>query len=137
MQDTLPSHADEVPDFAPVPTQRTRRDGWTPERQRLFITVLAETGLVAAAAKAAGMGVTSAYNLRKRPGAESFVTAWDMVQDAARERALAFIVDQFENGVTRPRLYRGKFVGTQHKYETRIALAVLRATYAQPPRSAK
>ena len=118
---------DPLPEFTPVPLSRSRRDGWTVERQRAFIAALARTGVVAAAARAVGMGVTSAYNLRRRPGAESFARAWTIVETDARERAFAFVADQAINGTTRPRFYRGRFIGMTHRYETRLALAALRA----------
>jgi hypothetical protein len=73
------------------------------------------------------MGVTSAYNLRRRAGAESFARAWTLVETEARQRAFTTILDQALNGTTRPRFYRGRFVGTAHRYETRLALAALRA----------
>jgi hypothetical protein len=65
-----------VPAFYPVPT-RTRRDGWTVERQADFLGMLAETGSVIGACEAVVMTRKSAYQLRARPGAESFAAAWD------------------------------------------------------------
>ena len=38
-----------LPDFIPVPV-RYRRDGWTSERQRLYVAALAETGHAGGAA---------------------------------------------------------------------------------------
>ena len=67
-----------VPAFYPVPT-RTRRDGWTIERQADFLGLLAETGSVIGACEAVGMSRKSAYRLRALPGAESFAAAWDAV----------------------------------------------------------
>ena len=122
-----PDPATEVPAFIPVPIARHRHDGWTAQRQHDFLAALATTGVVSAAARAVGMGVTSAYRLRRRPGAESFVAAWDHVETDARDRALGFIVDRVLNGTTRPRFYRGRCVGHAHVYETRLALAALRA----------
>lgn len=129
-----PEIEDDLPDFTPVPLTRHRHDGWTPERQRGFIAALAQTGVVAQAARSVGMSSASAYNLRRRPHAESFALAWDMVEDEARNRALAFVVDQAMYGSTRPRFYRGKFVGTIHSFETRLALAAVRAAFSVPPR---
>jgi hypothetical protein len=65
-----------VPAFYPVPT-RTRRDGWTVWRQADFLGMLAETGSVIGACEAVGISRKSAYQLRARPGAESFAAAWD------------------------------------------------------------
>ena len=65
-----------VPAFYPVPT-RTRRDGWTVERQADFLGMLAETGSVIGACEAVGISRKSAYRLRALPGAGSFAAAWD------------------------------------------------------------
>jgi hypothetical protein len=116
-----------LPEFTPVPLSRRRHDGWSAERQRAFIAELARTGVVASAARAVGMGVTSAYNLRRRAGAGSFARAWALVEGEARRRAFELVVDQAINGTTRPRFYRGRFVGLTRLYETRLALAALRA----------
>jgi hypothetical protein len=128
-----PEDEDALPAFTPVHLARSRHDGWTHERQRGFIAALAESGIVARAARAVGMGPTSAYALRRRPGAESFVAAWDMVEDEARERAFAYVLDRAINGATRPRFCRGRFVGTEHGAEDRMAMAALRAAAVLPP----
>ena len=60
-----------VPAFYPVPT-RTRCDGWTIERQADFLGILAETDSVIGAGEAVGISRMGAYQLRARPGAESF-----------------------------------------------------------------
>jgi hypothetical protein len=73
-----------APPFVPVPL-RARRDGWTGERQHIFIAALARTGCIGQAAQAAGMSRESAYRLRRRKGAESFAAAWDSIL-AARPR---------------------------------------------------
>ena len=41
-----PAMLEGAPEFAPVPRQHARYDGWTPERQRAFIKLLAEYGCV-------------------------------------------------------------------------------------------
>lgn len=128
------SHKIILPHFTPVPLARSRKDGWTPARQRIFLAALFTTGIVSRAAKAAEMGVTSAYNLRKRPGAESFAAAWDQVEREARDRALAYVIEHVLNGETRPRFYRGRFIGTVHRVDQKVAPAAVRAMYAEPPR---
>ncbi|MXO70122.1 hypothetical protein [Alteraurantiacibacter buctensis] len=65
-----------VPPFTPVPT-RPRADGWTPLRQAEFIGMLAQTGSVSKAAAFVGMARETAYRLRAKPGADSFIAAWD------------------------------------------------------------
>ena len=71
-----PRRMPRVPAFYPVPI-RSRRDGWTPQRQADFLGYLAETGSVMGACEAVGMSRKSAYRLPVRPGAESFAAAWD------------------------------------------------------------
>jgi hypothetical protein len=124
---------DDLPAFTTVPMARSRHDGWTSERQRGFIAALAQSGIVAKAARSVGMGPSSAYALRHRPGAESFVIAWDLVEYEARERALAYVMDHVINGATRPRFYRGRFVSTVHGVEDRMVMAALRALGTLPP----
>ena len=112
--------------FDPVPT-RARADGWTPERQRRFIAQLARTGIVAVAAREVGMGQTSAYNLRRRKGAESFAAAWDDALDEGRLRAFDVAMSAALHGTMKPRFYRGRFTGTVvHDYDTSLTLAALR-----------
>ena len=74
-----------LPRFKPVPRQRRRRDGWTPERQRRFIAGLAEGDSVRVAANAVGMTPEGAYQLRRQPGAADFAAAWaEALATAAR-----------------------------------------------------
>ncbi len=56
---------------------RTRHDGWTSERQALFIAALRISRSITRAATAAGMSRKSAYALRNRPSAAAFANAWD------------------------------------------------------------
>jgi hypothetical protein len=62
--------APEIP-LDPVPV-RYRVDGWTAEKQRGFILVLAECGVAPRAAAAVGMSKRSAHKLAMRAGADSF-----------------------------------------------------------------
>ncbi|HEV2865434.1 MAG TPA: hypothetical protein VGX37_02885, partial [Allosphingosinicella sp.] len=85
--------------FTPVPL-RYRSDGWTPERQRLYVAALFATGSARKAAHAAGLTEQSAGRLRRRPDAASFDAActaaylsarrrWAMVRLAASSRKYA------------------------------------------------
>jgi|SRR5689334_3126353 len=57
--------------------RKTRRDGWTVERQLTFLDALIGTRCVSTSANAAGMSRESAYRLRDR--AELFAALWDRV----------------------------------------------------------
>lgn len=107
---TLPETTEDTPIFTPdtpetynpddyrwVPVRRKPRyDGWTDEKQRRFIEELADTGIVAAAAKAVGMTRQSANRLRRSPDGAAFSRAWDLarqhagtlLEDIAFERAI-------------------------------------------------
>jgi hypothetical protein len=116
--------ADDLLVFTPVPLT-PRHNGWTPRRQRDFIAALAVMGVVSRAARAVGMTKQAAYKLRARPGAESFATAWDVALAEGYDRAYELAVDQALNGITTPRFYKGRQVGTRHRYDYRLAMAAL------------
>ena len=65
-----------VPAFYAVPV-RARADGWTPLKQAEFIGHLAELRC-AEAARWVGMTRETAYRLRRRKWAASFIAAWDI-----------------------------------------------------------
>lgn len=130
--------------FHPVPI-RARADGWTPWRQAEFIGVLAQTGSVSAAARFVGRARETAYRLRRKPGAEGFAAAWDraLAIHAMRTGNLARIA-YFEartgpspkvtagpswrdtiDGLWRPILRRGIYVGSEQKPDTSALLGYL------------
>lgn len=88
-----------VPAFTPVPV-RPRRTGWTADKQRIFIQVLAETGLANAAARAAGMSERSAHRLALREDAESFSLAWDAALRLASRRGASKLYEYALEGMT-------------------------------------
>lgn len=100
-----------------------RHDGWTAPKQRLFLTTLAETGIVYRAAAAAGMSHQSAYALRRRSPA--FAAAWSaavrlaipVIADIAHRRAI--------EGQEVEVWYKGECVGTRHHYDNRLLMHML------------
>jgi hypothetical protein len=117
---------DAVPDFLPVPRQRERFDGWTPERQRGFIEALMNTGSVKAAAHAVNMTPEGAYLLRRHPEAGTFRKAWkdalalgvQRLEDIAMERAL--------HGIEVPVYHFGEIVGTRRVFNDSLLMFLLR-----------
>ncbi|HET9637634.1 MAG TPA: hypothetical protein VFP12_00330 [Allosphingosinicella sp.] len=85
--------------FDPVPVQ-PRRDGWTAAKQRRFIEVLAETGIVRLAAAAAGMSEASAHRLARRPDAAAFCAACDAALRMAARPAAAKLYEYALDGMT-------------------------------------
>ena len=122
--------SDSAPDplaFVPVPSGSTRRDGWTPQRQRDFIKQLARVGIVSAAVKAVGMSAKSAYRLLERAGPDSsFARAWDAAVAIGRGKAIAEVIDRAVHGVEVPYFYRGIQRGTRRVYSDRLLIAALR-----------
>ncbi|URW76845.1 hypothetical protein M9980_06530 [Sphingomonas donggukensis] len=112
---------DELLGFVPVPTT-ARRDGWTPDRQRLFIAILAEHGCVSAAARAAGMTPQSARRLRNRPDASAFVRSWTIARQMGRDRAYDEAVRR-GRGVTVPVTYAGRVIGHRTRLDNRLLFA--------------
>ena len=101
-----------VPAFYPVPT-RTRRDGWTLERQADYLGMLAETGSVIGACEAVGISRKSAYQLRARPGAESFAAAWDAALGGPVRKVTPPARDFLDcNPLVRLVTFRGRYRGS-------------------------
>jgi hypothetical protein len=71
------SHFGDLLEFEPVPRPYYRVDGWTEEKQRAFIALLATSGSPRRAAMALGMSAKGATNLREAEGSDSFNAAWD------------------------------------------------------------
>lgn len=74
-------------DYEPVQLA-PRHDGWTAERQRIFLTMLAETGRVGRAVQAAGVSLRSAYRLRHHPAGAPFAKAWDQALYCAASKLI-------------------------------------------------
>lgn len=123
----LPRPPVRVPAFHPVPV-RSRHDGWTPLRQAEFLGHLAVTCSVSAAAQAVGMAREGAYQLRARPGAESFAAAWDAalgIHGPKPKVTLPGLATRLEQGKWRPVLRRGQFLGVVQKHDNSALLALL------------
>ena len=79
-----------------LPDSRNRRAGWSADRQRLFLTSLAETGSVHVAAAGARLSARSAYALRAR--SVPFAQAWDTAEQLAVGRLSAIAFDRAIHG---------------------------------------
>lgn len=116
---------DEPIDFTPVPRQRKRRNGWTPEAQRTFIAALEECGCVARAARAVGMSPRSAYRLLGAEGADSFAAAWDQAIARGVERVRGDAMLRALHGSWVPVVRRGRVVRMEFRHNDRLALGIL------------
>ncbi|APZ98733.1 hypothetical protein BWQ93_09670 [Sphingopyxis sp. QXT-31] len=121
-----PQLADTCLAFAPVPAQRHRADGWTPETQANFIRALEAMGSVGKAARAVGMGRASAYRLRERAEAASFAAAWDRAISMGRTHQFSIAMDRALNGVTTVRVLRGGAIDVSGGPDIAVVHAALR-----------
>lgn len=114
-----------IPGFTPVPRQRMRRGGWSADRQREFIELLAETGSVRSACRRMGVGEHHIYKLRRHPEAASFRKAWEAALDIGVQRIEDVAMDRALNGVEEPVYHRGEIVGTRRAYNDRLLMFML------------
>ena len=116
----------KVPAFTPVPV-RTRMDGWTPDRQVAFVTALAATACIEDACGAVGMSPRSYYDLRARPGSDSFRQAVEAALDVGTHRLETALLSRAIHGEATPIFYKGEQVGERRRYDNKLGLALLRA----------
>ena len=137
MEQTAPPAAllaDTCLAFTPVPQQRHRADGWTPETQANFIRALSAMGSVGRAARAVGMGRASAYRLRERPGGRSFAAAWDDAIAMGRTHQFSIAMDRALNGVTIVRVLKGGAIDVSGGPDMAVVNAALRDEAIPPHR---
>ncbi|MES2754585.1 MAG: hypothetical protein V4659_07970 [Pseudomonadota bacterium] len=119
-------------DWLPVPRQRQRSDGWTPALQRRFIEALADSGLVAEAARAVGMSTQACYALRRAADAAGFARAWDAAIDQAGKALLDLAFDRVINGQDIPILDRdGQRIGGRRLYSDKLTIFLLRGFFPE------
>lgn len=105
-------------------TATQRHDGWTPERQRIFLETLAECGTVQDACRAAGMSPASAYALRQRKSGALFALGWAAALRHARERLADELLSRAMHGCTET-VERGDEIITRHRFDNRLSMAML------------
>jgi hypothetical protein len=121
-----PAMLEGAPDFAPAPREATRYDGWTPDRQRLFVKALAETGCVTRACAAVGMSTVGAYPLRRGKGAQAFAKAWDAAIAVGVARLADIAYERAVYGIPVPVFHKGEQVGETRRYNDRLLMWVMR-----------
>ena len=102
---------------------RKRLAGWSAERQRLFLSTLAETGSVHLACAAARLSARSAYRLRARSPA--FAAAWDTADQLAVGRLSALAFDRAINGRTEQVWHQGELVAEKRMPSDKLLMWLL------------
>ncbi|MDR6832698.1 MULTISPECIES: hypothetical protein [unclassified Sphingopyxis] len=125
----LDAHGHDPAAYNWVPVLKKRRkDGWSPDKQRAFVEALADSGSVATAAQRVGMSESSAYRLRRSPGAEAFDRAWSAAIDAAAKKLLDAAFERALVGSDEPVFDRdGNRVGRRLRQSDRLLMFLIRA----------
>jgi hypothetical protein len=125
----LDAHGYDPADYDWVPVLKQKRaDGWSPEKQRTFITVLANTGSVTQAAAAVGMSRQACYDLRRSPGGEHFDRAWDAALAWSSKGLIDIAFDRAINGVEEPIFNKeGQRIGCRYRYSDKLLMFLIRA----------
>ena len=110
-------------DGVPLEDSRKRLAGWSAERQRLFLTTLAETGSVHLASSAARLTARSAYRLRTRSPA--FARGWDTAQQLSVGRLTAIVFDRAIHGRIEQVYQDGALVAERRVPSDRLATWLL------------
>lgn len=105
---------------------RRRHDGWTAERQRLFLNTLANSGSIAIAAEAADITPRSAYRLRNHPRGVAFARAWDAALMRAGGRLMTVAFERATAGTPRTIWRDGRIVAEQSIPSDRMLMFLLR-----------
>lgn len=110
-------------DGIPLEPSRKRLAGWCAERQKLFLTVLAETGQVHLAAAAARLSVRSAQALRVRSPA--FNAGWRLAEQLAVGRLSPIAFDRAINGRIEQVYQGGELVGERRVPSDKLLMWLL------------
>lgn len=126
MTDQFPqSEFTEIPATPDLAQPKERHDGWSPDKQVVFLEALARTGNVRAAATYAGLSRESAYKLRRRGDGRAFARAWDAAIIHARDVFQDELLDRGLNGWSEAVWHQGEEVGTRERWSAPLFLAAL------------
>ena len=91
--------------------------------QARFLRILAQWGNVRAAAKAVGVGRSTAYRMRRE--CLLFAELWDAALLTARPQVEEVLADRALNGTQETVFYHGEEIATRTRYDSRLLLAHL------------
>ncbi|MEM1132353.1 MAG: hypothetical protein AAGH53_05410 [Pseudomonadota bacterium] len=104
---------------------RKRGNGWTVERQKLFLEALAEHGCVSHAAEEVGLSASSAYRFRLKPQGKAFADAWERALDLATVRLTDIAMERAVNGVVEEVVSPDGEVTTRRRHSDRLLMFLL------------
>jgi hypothetical protein len=118
-----PAGVAEPFDGVPLDDSRKRLAGWSAERQRLFLSHLAETGSVHLASSAARLSARGAYRLRTRSPA--FARAWDTALQLSVGRLSGIAFDRAIYGRVDQVYHCGELVGEKRVPSDKLLMWLL------------
>jgi hypothetical protein len=102
-----------------------RYDGWTPERQRIFLEALSEGSSVVAACRLLGLSKQSAYAFRRRPQNAAFALGWQAACLLGRDNLADELMDRALHGLTDTTTTDEGKIHRRHRHDNRLAMAML------------
>jgi hypothetical protein len=112
-----------VPATGRLAGYRVRHDGWTPARQKLFLTALSQTGCVRDACLRAAISDTSAYRWRRK--SKRFATAWERALRKARPTIEAEAYRRAVEGWDEAVIRNGEVVSVKRRYSDSLLRTLL------------
>lgn len=109
-------------EFGPV---ETRYDGWTPDKQAIFLRVVSEGHSITHSCRVVGMTKQSAYALRRSARGAGFALGWQAALILGRERLADEMLDRAMNGVVETVTSPNGDVTERHRHDNRLGMAML------------
>ena len=95
------------------------------KKRKVFLAILAKTGVVAEAARACGHTDTSTFQAYRRQD-EDFAEAWDHSLEAAAHVLEEEAIRRATEGVMEPVFYKGEVAGYKVNYSDTLMMFILR-----------
>ena len=108
-----------------VATKPNSRAILAKKKRRVFLDVLAKTGVVAEAARACGYTDTATVQSHRRQD-EEFAEEWEHALEAAKHVLEEEVWRRAKDGVLEPVFYKGEVVGYKPNYSDSLAMFILR-----------
>ncbi|HEV7289463.1 hypothetical protein [Sphingomonas sp.] len=102
-----------------------RYDGWTPEKQKRFLTALARGHNVTKACAIVGMSRQTAYALRDSARGAAFALGWKAAQLRSRDCLADELMDRAFNGVRESVTGDDGRITTRHRHDNQLAWKML------------
>jgi len=102
-----------------------RYDGWTPDKQTMFLRTISEGHSIKYACRVVGMSTQSAYALRRSARGAGFALGWQGALILGRERLADEMLDRVLNGVVETITHPDGRITERHRHDNRLGAAML------------